>query len=629
MTTDVEIGGPLPEKKPAEEVAFLNKKMDDVELREKSSKSAPKFVGLSKEELSNFADDPFWVRTRRILFVGFWVVWLAMIVAAAIIIAVTPRCPAKPPQKWWDSGVVYRVFVKSYKDSNDDGKGDLIGLQSSLDYVQSLNVHAISLSSFFQTAPSNESSSSTDDPIAIAGKDVTEFMEPDSSIGTLKDVKDLVKRARKLGLKVLLEVDPNHSSDQHRYFLDSAAGLASMKDFYTWRNTSGSSDPPTLWSSNGSKVWHFHADRKQWFYSRIGEKYPEFNYGSASVKTEIMRMLSYWLDEGVDGFVIQSAAFLYEDPSSNEAFVNQPASVQFIAEIRKLIDDFSALSGKDIALIVDGRDTTGDQRVQNAFYHDGTNPGAHIVLNNAFLDGVSCGKSASGKCVTDLVKNAEMLHEDSVAKLNVQVQRLWPNWLSSSPSTGRFAARISKPELKDAVNLMMLTMEGSAFFWFGDEIGMSGNVLSPMQWDNSANAGFTSGDPWLPLGDDASNVNVKFERALGNDRSVLKTFTSTTALRSEPALAYGKMTVIEAEGNDLLFSFVRRAEGHPPFYVAINFGDADTTIPVGVPDEHPLTATVMSTTANIHPDIVAGKVIDFQSKDILLKPGEGVVLRLG
>ena len=116
------------------------------------------------------------------------------------------------------------------QDSNEDGKGDLIGLQSSLDYVKSLDVGAISLSSFFQTAPSNES---TDDPSAIAGKDVTEFMEPDSAIGTLKDVKDLVKKARKMGLKVLLEIDPNHSSDQHKYFLDSAAGLAAMK---VWMN---------------------------------------------------------------------------------------------------------------------------------------------------------------------------------------------------------------------------------------------------------------------------------------------------------------------------------------------------------------------------------------------------------
>jgi len=628
MTTDVENGGPLPEKRPVEEVAFINKNTDEVELRGKSAKSVPNFVGLTKEELSNFADDPFWVRTRRVLFVGFWVMWVAMIVAAGTIIAVTPRCPAKPPQKWWDSGIVYRVFIRSYKDSNEDGKGDLVGLQSSLNYVKSLNVNAISLSSFFQTAPWKESSPPADDVVATAGKDVTEFMEPDSAVGTLKDVKDLVKKARKLGLKVLLEIDPNHSSDQHQFFLDSAAGLPAKKDFYIWRNSSSASNPPSLWSSNDSQVWHFNTDRNEWFYSRIGEKYPEFNYGNPSVKAEIKRMLSYWLDEGIDGFVIESAAFFYEDPSLNDGFVNQQDSVQFIAEIRKLMDDFSAMSGKDVALLVDGRDTTGEQNIQNRFYHDGTNPGAHIVLNNGFLDGITCGKSTSGKCITNLVQKAQKLHDDSAAKLNIQVQRLWPNWISSDPSKGRLGSRLSKPEFKDAVNLMMLTMEGSAFLWFGDEIGMSSNVFSPMQWDSSSNAGFTTGDPWLPVGDDASLVNVKFERALGNDRSVLKTFNSTAALRFSPALAYGKMTLIEADGNSL-FSFIRHAEGHPPFYVAINFGDADTTIPDGVPAEHPKKATVMSTTSNVHPSIVEGKTIDFRSEDILLKPGEGVVFRLG
>jgi len=629
MPADAESGGPLPEKKPVEEVAFINAKMDAVEMRDNSKKSVPKFVGLSKEELSNFADDPFWVRTRRVLFVAFWVIWIAMIVAAATIIAVTPRCPAKPPQKWWDSGVVYRVFVKSFKDSNEDGKGDLIGLQSDLKYIKSLDVTAISLSSFFQTAPPNETDlSSASDPLAIAGKDVTEFMEPDSAIGSLKDVKDLVKKARKIGLKLLLEVDPNYSSDQHQNFKDSASGLAAMKDFYIWRNSSGPSDPPSLWSSKGQQVWHFHADRREWFYSRAGKDYPEFNYGSSGVKAEIKRMLSYWLDEGIDGFVIQSAAFLYEDPSNNDGYVNQPASVRFIAEIRKLIDEFSANSGKDVALVVDGRDTTGDQSVQNSFYHDGTNPGAHIVLNNGFLDGITCGRSSSGKCITDLVKKAQKHHTDSVAKLNVEVQRLWPNWAASGPSVGRLGSRLTKPELKDAVNLMMLTMEGSAFVWFGDEIGMSGNVFSPMQWDNSANAGFSSGEPWMPVGADAPRVNVKFERALGNDRSVLRTFNTTNSLRSKPAFAYGKMKLI-VDTNDLLFSFIRHAEGHPPFYVAINFGDADTTIPVGIPKEHPTSAKVVATTSNIHPSVVVGNKIDFLSEDILLKPGEGIVLQLG
>lgn len=636
MTTDVENGGPIPPKQPVEDVAFLNAKRDEVELREKSPRCAAKFIGLTKEELSTFADDPFWVRTRRVLFIAFWVVWLAMIVAAATIIAVSPQCPARPPQKWWDAGVVYRINVKSYKDSNEDGKGDLAGLRSALSYVKALQASAISLSSFLQTScfPSNDSAAaaSTLEGPALSGADVTDFKASDSAAGNLEDVKALIKDARKIGLKVLLEIDPNLSSDQHPFFKDSVAKLESRKDFYVWNNSSGPSVPPTLWSGQGKeKVWHLDPDRMEWFYSRAGAKYPEFNYASEGVKEEMRHVFSYWLGEGIDGFVVQSAAFLYEDPKLEDGFVNEKASIKFIAEIRKLIEDFSSTSGKDVALVVDARDTSGDQKVQDRFYHDGVNPGAHIVLNNAFIDGLSCGGGkVDGKCLTDLVKTAKKISDESADKLGVEVQRLWPNWLSSSAAKGRLGSRLSRPGMKDALNLMTLTMQGTAFIWFGDEIGMAGDPFTPMQWDDSSNAGFTSSavDPWLPIGADAAQINVKFEKAIGNDQSILTTFVEVAALRSEPAFAYGQMTPIDG-GNDLLFSFVREALGHPSFYVAINFGDAKTTIPVGLAEDSPKKATVVATTANAHPSIAVDKVIDLGKEDILLKPGHGVVLRLG
>jgi len=631
-TTDVEGGGPLPEKKPVEEVAFLNGKNDQIEIRDNKAapppKSSPaKFIGLSKEELSAFADDPFWVRTRRVLFVGFWIVWLAMIVAAATIIAISPRCPPRPPQKWWDAGVVYRVFVRSYKDSNNDGKGDLPGLTSNLKYIQSLGANAVSLSSFLQTASFNESA--INDLQALSAVDVVDFEQADSTVGTAQDVATLIKEARKIGIKILLEIDPNLSSNKHPFFLASAAMKDGKKDFYVWDN---SADAPTLWSGpKGEQVWHFDETRQAWYYARNGPKFPEFNYTSEGVKAEMKRIFSHWLDQGIDGFIVHSAAYLYEDPANDDGYSMQKKSVDFIAEIRKVLDDYTLESGKDVVLVVDGRDVSGDQDLQNSFYHDGVNPGAHIVLNNAFIDGLACekGKSLNGKCVTDLALNCKRNIEKAANKLGVEVQRVWPNWLSSNAVMGRLGDRLSSPGMKDALNLMMLTMDGAAFVWYGDEIGMSGHPYAPMQWDDSSNAGFArSADPWLPVGDDAGRVNVKFERAVGNDESVLKTFLNMTSLRSEAAFAYGAKTIIDG-GKDLLFSFVREALGHDPYYVAINFGKADTTIPVGLPSHCSKTAKVRATTANAHPDISVGKSIDLGEEDILLKPGQGVVLKLG
>jgi len=636
MTTDVEGGGPLPNKKPVEEVAFLNAKNDEVEIRDKAAKSAPKFIGLSKEELSMFADDPFWIRTRRVLFIGFWIVWLAMIVAAATIIAISPRCPPKPPQKWWDAGVVYRVFVKSYKDSNNDGIGDLQGLTSNLKYIKSLGASAVSLSSLLQTAPFNDTDTTNSNinvnVTALSAIDVVDFFEADPSVGSADDVAALIKEARKIGLKVMLEIDPNLSSDQHPFFKDSVAMATSRKDFYVWNNSSDSSKAPTLWAGpKGEKVWHFDETRKSWYYGRNGPKHPEFNYANDHVKAEIKRIFSHWLDQGIDGFIVQSAAYLYEDPTKADGYSMERSSINFIAEVRKLLDDFTATSGKDVVLVVDGRDASGDQDVQNSFYHDGVNPGAHIVLNNAFIDGLACegGKSLNGKCVTKLVMDCAKSTDKAAEKLGVEVKRLWPNWLSSNAQNGRLANRLSLPAMKDAFNLMMLTMDGTAFVWYGDEIGVSGHPFTPMQWDDSSNAGFAdSADPWLPVAADAGRVNVKFEKAIGNDQSVLKTFLNFTALRSESAFTYGQMTVID-EGRDLLFSFVREALGHPPFYVAINFGNADTTIPVGLPSHFSEKAVVKATTSNAHPDMSVGKSIDLGQEDILLKPGQGVVLKLG
>jgi len=629
MTTDVEGGGPRPEKKPVEEVAFLNGKNDQIEIRDKAPKSTPKFIGLNKEELSAFADDPFWVRTRRVLFVGFWIVWLAMIVAAATIIAISPRCPPRPPQKWWDAGVVYRVFVRSFKDSNNDGKGDLPGLTSNMKYVKSLGANALSLSSFLQTASVNESA--IGDLQAISAVDVIDFRQVDSTVGTAEDVSNLIKEARKIGLKILLEMDPNLSSNKHPLFLESAAKKEGRKDFYVWwNNSTDSSNAPTLWSGrDGKQVWHFDETRQAWYYARNGPKFPELNYASEDVKTEVKRTFSHWLEQGIDGFIVHSAAYLYEDKDSGYSM--QKKSIDFIAELRKVLDDYTLESGKEVVLVVDGRDVTGDQDIQNTFYHDGVNPGAHIVLNNAFVDGLDCEESESlnGKCVTDLAIDCAKNMERAAEKLGVEVQRLWPNWLSSNAAKGRLGDRLASPGMKDALNLMMLTMDGAAFVWYGDEIGMSGHPFAPMQWDDSSNAGFaSSAEPWLPVGEDAGRVNVKFERAVGNDESVLKTFLNMTALRSEAAFLYGQMTVIDG-GKDLLFSFVREAMGHPPYYVAINFGHADTTIPVGLPSHCSKTAKVRATTANAHPDISVGKSIDLGEEDILLKPGQGVVLKLG
>ena len=180
------------------------------------------FVGLSKEELQEFADDPFWVRTRKILFVLFWVVWVGMVAAAVIIIVFSPKCPARPDQKWWETSTIYRVDVRTFVDKNGDGIGDVAGLVDKLDYVGELGVGAVCLRSIFRTGGEDGS----------RRRDVVDFKNMDGSIGNEEDLKNLVKSAHKKGIKVILEMDPNHSSNKHFAFVESAKKTPAYADYY-------------------------------------------------------------------------------------------------------------------------------------------------------------------------------------------------------------------------------------------------------------------------------------------------------------------------------------------------------------------------------------------------------------
>ena len=167
------------------------------------------------------------VRTRRILFILFWVLWIGMIAAAVIIIVLTPKCPARPDQKWWETSVVYTVDVRTFKDSDGDGVGDLSGLTEKLGYLVDIvgTGGAIALRSIFQT--------SRQDPLR---RDVVDFKAVDGEIGNAESLKLLVKSAHKKGVKVILEIDLNHSGKEHQFFKDSQANTAGYKDFYVWTN---------------------------------------------------------------------------------------------------------------------------------------------------------------------------------------------------------------------------------------------------------------------------------------------------------------------------------------------------------------------------------------------------------
>lgn len=608
------------EKIPVEEVKFLPNGNEDagaVDVEKgKKSKDPGAFVGLTKDELMQYADDPFWVRTRKILFILFWILWVGMVAAAVIIIVLSPKCPARPDQKWWETAILYRADVRTFKDSNGDGVGDLGGVVEKLDYLVDLvgSGGGVILSSIFQTAQK--------DPLR---RDVTNFKAVDGEIGNLESFQNVVKSLHKKGVKVILEIDPNHSSKEHPFFKSSQSKEAAYADFYVW-----AAAKPNEWKSVDDpavSAWNNDATRNEFYYAAHGEALPDFNLKEEAVQTELSAAIAFWLrEEGVDGFLVSGAELFVEDAGNTY----QPASAAFVNSLRAAFDEVATETGKDRALIVRlGADGNATQR--SVYYGTADVPGANLVVNDRVVHGIkSCAGEKSGclaKAVEDSMKIVRESHQNQH-----NGDRAWFNWAISS-EMGRIASSVDD-KFVDAYNMLLLTLKGTPLVLYGDELGMTNvaggaKTRSVMQWDSGAMGGFTSAQSAkFPVGADVETVNVKSQLARGHDSSHLVPFKSFTALRSKNSFAYGDMEVFPT--TDGLFSFVRVAKGHPSFLIVANLGDGPVIAP---PADFNLetgsAAEVVAATTSAHADFQVGTKLDFEKQHLLLQPGVGLVIQLG
>jgi len=608
------------EKIPVEEVKFLpngNEEAAALDVEKgKKSKDPGAFVGLTKDELMQYADDPFWVRTRKILFILFWILWVGMVTAAVIIIVLSPKCPARPDQKWWETAVLYRADVRTFKDSDGDGVGDLGGVVEKLDYLVDLvgSGGAVVLSSIFQTA--------RQDPLR---RDVTDFKAVDGEIGNLESLQNVVKALHKKGVKVVLEIDPNHSSKEHPFFKSSQNKEVAYANYYVW-----AASQPNDWKTvddPAKSAWNNDATRNQFYYAANGEALPDFNLKEEAVQTEMTAAMAFWLrEEGVDGFLVSGAELFVEDAGNSY----QAASAEFVSALRTAFDEVATETGKDRALIVRlGGDGNATQR--SVYYGTADVAGANLVINDRVVDGIkTCAGEKSGCLAKAVDDSMKIVRESHQSKHNGD--RAWFNWAISS-EMGRIASSVDA-KFVDAYNLILLTLKGTPLILYGDELGMTNvaggaKTRSVMQWNSDATGGFTSAQsPKFPVGADVETVNVKFQLSRGHDASHLVPFKEFIALRSKNAFAYGEMEVFST--NNGLFSFVRVAEGHPSYLIVANLGAQ----PVIAPPADFNTATgsaaeVVAATPSAHADFQVGTKLDFEKQHLLLQPGNGLVIQLG
>jgi alpha-glucosidase len=219
--------------------------------------------------------------------------------------------------KWWERGIIYHIYPRSFMDSNGDGIGDLVGIRSKLDYLEWLGVDAIWISPIYPS------------PMTDFGYDISNYMDIDSSFGSLADFEALLADAHRRGLKVLLDYVPNHTSDQHPWFLESRASRNSAKrNWYIWRNPKPWGGPPNNWLSNfGGAAWTWDEKTGQYYYHAFLREQPDLNWRNPEVQLAMLQVLRFWLDRGVDGFRVDVMHHLVKD----EEFRDNPPNSELAA----------------------------------------------------------------------------------------------------------------------------------------------------------------------------------------------------------------------------------------------------------------------------------------------------------
>ncbi|KQS26799.1 alpha-amylase family glycosyl hydrolase [Dyadobacter sp. Leaf189] len=445
---------------------------------------------------------------------------------------------------WWQHGVIYQIYPRSFQDSNGDGVGDLKGITSRLDYLQWLGVDCIWLSPIYPS------------PMADFGYDISDYRGIHPLFGTMEDFDELLHETHSRGMKLLLDLVPNHTSDQHPWFLESRSSKDNPKrDWYIWHDGGENGALPNNWLSVfGGHAWEWDEQTQQYYYHAFLKEQPDLNWRNPEVQQAMLDVMRFWLDKGIDGFRVDVMWHMIKDeqlrdnPPSPDSIYNaddliydhynpvystdQPEVHDIVRMMRELTDQYD-----DRVLI--GEIYLPIQKLVT--YYGLDNKGAHLPFNFQLLT-----------LPWDSARIAAAIDEYEGA-LPVQG---WPNWVLSNHDKPRISSRIGRSQAKIAA-LMLLTLRGTPTIYYGDEIGMRDVAIpineivdpqglnmpdlnvsrdpsrTPMQWSSEINSGFSQNKPWLRLPYNSGRVNVETQKS--NPYSMLAFYRKLIALRKESA----------------------------------------------------------------------------------------------
>jgi len=529
---------------------------------------------------------------------------------------------------WWQTGVVYQIYPRSFKDTTGNGVGDLQGIIEKLDYLSdTLGVDAIWISPFYPS------------PMKDFGYDVADYCDIDPMFGDIKTFDRLLQEAHQRGIKVIIDWVPNHTSDEHAWFIESRSKRDNHKrDWYIWRDPKPDGSPPNNWGSFfGGPAWTLDKKTGQYYMHQFVPGQPELNWRNPEVKAAMFDTLRFWLDRGVDGFRMDVIGLIIKDERlrdnpidpyvpidlrENDLFkrllqvynMDQDEVHPVLKEIRQLFDEF------------DDRVAIGElwgPLERWVKYYGDAGDELHLPFNFRLMD----ESSWSSQSMRGLVDALETALPDYA----------WPNYVLGNHDRIRLATRFGGQAQARLAAMMLLTLRGTPTLYYGDEIGLENGIIpsekiqdpqgvnlgaerardvcrTPMQWDTNHFAGFSSVEPWLPVSVDYAQRNVAMMDA--DHQSILHLYEELLQLRkNSPALQVGSYTPMDILPESCFI--YQRSVGKELLLVALNFS-VDTQI-FSLPEASQATC-LLST----HLD----RTGEIELREISLRSNEGLIIQL-
>ncbi|WP_179510153.1 glycoside hydrolase family 13 protein [Sphingomonas melonis] len=546
----------------------------------------------------------------------------AALLAAATVLVGSTAAPASPQQsassdqrRWWKEAVVYQIYPRSFADSNGDGVGDLNGITQHLDHLQRLGVTVVWLSPHF------------DSPNADNGYDIRDYRKVLAQFGTMTDFDRMLAAMKKRGMRLIIDLVVNHTSDEHRWFVEAKTGPSNpYRDYYIWRPSkagagSASSAPNNYPSFFGGSAWTQAKPGDDYYLHYFAVKQPDLNWDNRKVRSEVYDLMRFWLDKGVSGFRMDVIPFISKDPAfpdltadqlqhPDRVYADGPRVHDYLKEMRREV-----LSKYDTMTVGEAVGVTPEK---GPLFTDQTRGELDMIFR---FEGVNIGRDgwrtkawslpALKRFYADLDTSASTTGWNTSFIGNHDKARAIDALGDGSPASAK------------ALATMMLTLRGTPFLYQGDEIGMTNfpwtdvgqfddiaarnlwrdqvlsgkvaatvllpelaktsrdNARTPMQWNARTAAGFTTGKPWLPVNPNHVTVNVSAEAADPN--SVLAFYRSMLALRQKtPALIYGAYHDLDPS-HPQVFAYTR-IMGSDKYLVVINFSarPLSYTLPTGI-----------------------------------------------